>query len=115
LIHWAKKHFSEFIKGALLVAPADVDISEREDFKTFSPVPLDKLPFPSIVAASTNDPYTTMGRAAKWAAYWGSRFISVGNKGHINAQSDLSEWEEGQGFLKLFPGVEQHTAYKYAI
>lgn len=115
VVHWAKEHFSAFIKGALLVAPADVEISEREDFKTFSPVPLDRLPFPSIVVASMNDPYTSMERAAKWAAYWGSKFITVGNKGHINAQSNLNDWEEGQGFLKLFPGVEQHMAYKYAI
>ncbi len=115
LIHWAKKHISEFVKGALLVAPADVEIADREDFKTFAPVPLDKLAFPSILVASMNDPYASMERSAKWAAYWGSKFISVGNKGHINAQSDLNEWEEGLALLKLFPRVEQRAAYKYAI
>lgn len=113
--HWAKENVSSFVKGALLVAPADTEKSNQECFKSFCPVPLGKLPFPSIVVASTNDPYASMERSARWAAYWGSKFICVGDKGHINAQSGLNDWEEGQGFLKLFTEVEEHTDYKYAI
>jgi predicted alpha/beta hydrolase family esterase len=30
--HWAQEHFSEYIKGALLVAPADAELSKRLNF-----------------------------------------------------------------------------------
>lgn len=113
--HWAKDNDSSLVKGALLVAPADVEKSDQECFKTFRPVPLGKLPFPSIVVASTNDNYISMERSTKWAAYWGSKFICIGDKGHINAQSGLHGWQEGQSFLKLLTGMEEHTDYKYAV
>lgn len=112
--HWANQFDSSMVKGALLVAPADVEKSGHECFKTFCPVPLAKLPFPSIVVASTDDPYISMERSAKWAAYWGSRFICIGDKGHINAQSGLHDWQEGLSFLKLFPEVEEPVDYRYA-
>ena len=107
-IHWAKENFSLFVKGVLLVAPADIERPGIECFKSFCPVPLNRLLIPSIVIASTNDPYASMERCAKWAAYWGSKFICVGDKGHINAESGLENWKEGLSFLKLFEkGVEQ--------
>jgi len=113
--HWARNYDTSMVKGALLVAPADVEKSEQECFKTFSPVPLGKLPFPSIVVASTNDNYISMERSAKWAAYWGSKFICIGDKGHINAQSGLNDWEEGRSFLKLFSEEITPADYKYAV
>ena len=56
LAHWCKASPSEVhkIKGALLVAPADVDSKDApKQLKDFSPVPRDLLPFPSIVVASS--------------------------------------------------------------
>ena len=98
--YWAQK-FNVKIKGALLVAPAD---SEAESFPTvtngFSPMPLFKLPFPSIVVSSTNDFYVTAERAKLFADSWGSAFINVGNAGHINVSSGYGEWDEGLTFLK---------------
>lgn len=99
-VHWAVTHYSPFICGALLVAPADVESSEKDQLKSFAPVPVEKLFIPTIVIASMNDPYCAMGRAAKWAAYWGSRFVGIGNKGHINSQSGLQDWSEGVAILK---------------
>ena len=101
IIHWAKEQFSQWITGALLVAPVDIERSKQDCFQTFSPVPLTKLPFPSIVVASMNDQYASIEKAAKYAAYWGSRFICVGEKGHINAQSNLENWNEGLTFLEM--------------
>jgi len=98
--YWAQK-FNVKIKGALLVAPAD---SEAEKFPAeasgFSPVPLFKLPFPSIVVASTDDFYVTAGRAKLFADSWGSEFVNVGNAGHINVSSGYGEWDEGLAFLR---------------
>lgn len=104
-VHWAVTHYSPFICGALLVAPADVENSEKEILKNFAPVPAEKLFMPTIVVASMNDPYCAMERAAKWAAYWGSRFVAIGNKGHINGQSALHDWKEGFAILKSLEEV----------
>jgi predicted alpha/beta hydrolase family esterase len=102
VIHWASQFNSPWVKGAVLVAPADVERRKSESFESFNPVPLNTLPFPSAVIASTNDPYASIEQCAKWAAYWGSKFISAGDKGHINAESGLGQWEEGLTFIKTF-------------
>ncbi|MCW3466902.1 RBBP9/YdeN family alpha/beta hydrolase [Chitinophaga nivalis] len=99
LAHWAQQtHLT--IAGALLVAPPDV---ERPDFPevaaSFNPVPLKKLPFKSILIASTNDAYCSLERAALLAKHWGSSFVNAGAKGHINADSNLEEWQEGKDLL----------------
>jgi len=101
IAYWAQK-FNIKIKAALLVAPAD---SEAETFPTvttgFSPVPLFKLPFPSIVVSSINDFYVTAERAKLFADSWGSEFINVGDAGHLNVSSGYGEWDNGLEFLKF--------------
>lgn len=99
--HWAARYASPWVKGALLVAPADVEQSKRLNFvRGFCPIPQQPLPFPSLVVASTNDRYATLDRAALWAEKWGSKFVNIGALGHINVQSDLGDWPEGLNFLK---------------
>lgn len=103
VIHWAKKYTSEMVRGAFLVAPPDVENSKRLSFiEGFSPIPTIKLPFKSIVIASTTDQYASIERANEIAHAWGSEFINIGKKGHINASSNLGNWEEGQGLLRNF-------------
>ena len=100
--HWASSNKNKNIIGALLVAPADVDspIHTPESVRNFSPIPVAKLPFPSIVVASENDPYASFERKQYFAKMWGSDFVNVGQKGHINSDSDLEYWEEGQLILE---------------
>ncbi len=102
VLHWAENNSNENIIGALLVAPADVDspVHTPEVIRNFSPMPVFKLPFPSIVVASENDPYASFERKKYFAEKWGSEFVNVGQKGHINSDSDLKYWEEGQLILK---------------
>src|SRR4051812_43505832 len=99
--HWAASNINKNIVGALLVAPADVDSSQHtpEIIRNFAPMPISKLPFPSIVVASENDPYASFERKQYFAEMWGSDFVNVGKKGHINSDSDLKYWEEGQEIL----------------
>lgn len=100
-VHWSRHYVSEKVVGALLVAPADAEQSERLSFvEGFAPIPIQKLPFPTVVVASTNDRYMTAGRAAYFAEKWGSEFIDVGEQGHINASSGLGDWSFGQRVLK---------------
>ncbi|TDD98049.1 alpha/beta hydrolase [Flavobacterium cellulosilyticum] len=102
VLHWTEIHSNSNIKGALLVAPADVDspIHTPEILRGFAKMPTSKLPFPSIVVASENDDYVSLERAQYFAEKWGSDFINIGLKGHVNAESKLEFWEEGQIILQ---------------
>jgi predicted alpha/beta hydrolase family esterase len=98
VLHWAASApADERVKGALLVARADVDSPENtpEVTRNFAPMPVQKLSFPSIVAASENDPYVSFTRAAYFAQAWGSELVNAGRKGHINSQSNVGPWKEG--------------------
>jgi uncharacterized protein len=98
--HWARK-FGTKIKGAFLVAPSDCEAETYNfDTKGFTPIPLDKLPFPSLVIASTNDEYVSFERAEQFADDWGSELINVGAKNHINANAGFGDWHEGLELLK---------------
>jgi len=101
VLHWAEIHTNSNIKGALLVAPADVDSPDHtpEILRGFAMMPISRLPFPSIVVASENDDYISLERAQYFAEKWGSDFINIGPKGHINSESNLEFWEEGQNIL----------------
>ncbi|GLR13028.1 alpha/beta hydrolase [Chitinimonas prasina] len=110
LLHWLA-HYPQHhhrIVGALLVAPADV---ERDNAPTeiqgFAPIPRQRLPFPSIVVASDNDPYCQFARSQQLAQHWGSGFYLLTGAGHINAQSSLADWPEG---LALLQGIANQQA-----
>jgi predicted alpha/beta hydrolase family esterase len=83
------------IAGLLLVAPADPD-----KFGVAALLPDVPLPVPSIMIASTNDPWMPLERARQWARRWDSDFIDAGALGHINAESDLKDWLFGQQQLQ---------------
>ena len=85
------------IAGALLVAPADPE--RRAVFDDFTPVPAQQLPFTSIVAASSNDPYCPIRTASAYAKSWGSTFVRVPDAGHINTESGHGEWPLGWALL----------------
>ena len=98
--HWAVSPRSA-AKGALLVAPADVDSPLRtpDEVRSFSPIPLARLPFRSIVVASTDDPFVSLDRAAAFATSWGSRRVILEHAGHINADAGFGPWPEGRKLL----------------
>jgi len=88
------------VAGALLVAPADVDRADAPaELRGFAPGPRAPLPFPSIVVASSDDPWVTPDRAHSMAADWGSHFVDAGPQGHLNAASGIGWWREGQDLL----------------
>lgn len=57
------------------------------------------LPFPSLVVASSDDPYAGIDFARSCARDWGSRLAEVGAHGHINSDSGLGDWPEGRALL----------------
>ncbi|WP_413732623.1 RBBP9/YdeN family alpha/beta hydrolase [Sodalis sp. RH20] len=78
------------IAGVVLVAPAEPVRFEIED--RILPV---RLPVPSLMFASHNDPLLAFPRAQYWADAWGSELVDVGEAGHINAQSGFGAWPHG--------------------
>ncbi len=88
------------VAGALLVAPADAERADSPaELKGFAPTPRKSLPFPSILVASTDDPWIDIGQARSLASFWGSHFIDAGPQGHLNAASGIGWWEEGRRLL----------------
>ncbi|CAG9230617.1 Alpha/beta hydrolase [Paraburkholderia sabiae] len=101
---WAARHASKDalakVAGALLVAlPDPAGPGFPADAAGFDDVPMLTLPFPSIVVASTDDPYGGVPFSQGCAAAWGSRWENIGPRGHINSDSGLGEWDEGQRWL----------------
>jgi len=95
--HTAKQLADTKVRGAFLVAPPDVELSPDvpEATRVFSPIPRDPLPFPSLLVASTNDPFCSIERAADFGLAWGSDFHIAGDAGHINTTSGHGPWPEG--------------------
>lgn len=100
IAHWAAQA-KRPIKGALLVGPSDIK-TPRYTFPStgFVPIPAEKINFKTIVVASDNDPWVSVERARFFASNWGSEFISIGNAGHINADSGFGDWPQGLEILK---------------
>jgi predicted alpha/beta hydrolase family esterase len=98
--HWAastKRH----ARGALLVAPSDVEAaSYPRGTVGFAPMPRQRLPFPAIVVASSDDEYVSLERAAAFAQAWGARLVEIGKAGHVNSASGLGAWLDGQRLLE---------------
>lgn len=106
--HWATLRATREIQGALLAAPADLETPMPAGYPTtdalnnhgWLPIPRATLPFPSIVAASSNDPLTRLERARDLAEAWGSRFVELGAVGHLNPASGYGEWPQAEEFIR---------------
>jgi predicted alpha/beta hydrolase family esterase len=93
------------IRGALLVAPGDVERSDlREQIPGWAPIARQCLPFAATLVGSRNDPYCSHERARGLASDWGARWVDLGDAGHINADSGLGDWPEGQALLQELMG-----------
>ena len=102
VVEWSKK-YSANILGAFLVAVPDVQSAYLPSaISGYHTPPLEKLPFSSVMLASSNDPYATFSRAEYFAEAWGSKLINVGDLEHINTDSNIGEWPEGKQLLNKF-------------
>lgn len=86
------------IQGALLLAPADPE--RRGVLCDFAPVPYQRLPYRSLLVASSNDPYCPVRLAGAYARAWGSAFVRLSDAGHINVDSGHGEWPLGLALLQ---------------
>ncbi len=102
--HWARTtRRPQAVRGAFLVGPSDVEAASYPKGPTgFAPMPLVRLACPSLVVASTNDPYVSLERAKHFAQAWGSELVTVENGGHLNGDSGHGPWPEGLALLDAF-------------
>jgi predicted alpha/beta hydrolase family esterase len=104
--HWAQQT-KRPIQGALLATPPDFERPMPEGYPTIEaltaggwlPVPRAKLPFPSIVAASRDDPLARFDRVEQLAHDWGSRVVDLGFVGHLNPASGYGHWSHAPQFV----------------
>jgi len=80
---------TERVKGIFLVAPAD-----PEKFGVSARLP-ETLDVPTLFIASCSDPWLNYGKAKQWANTLGSRFVALGDAGHINPESGFGAWQTG--------------------
>jgi predicted alpha/beta hydrolase family esterase len=100
---WAASASSLKVAGAFLVAPSDTEApSYPVAANGFKPIPLARLPFPSLVVASSDDPYVSLERARGFAGAWGSKLVEIGPAGHVNGASGHGPWPEGEALLEEF-------------
>jgi predicted alpha/beta hydrolase family esterase len=105
--HWALRNMRQ-VRGALLAVPPDFEKPMPEGYPTMHaldaagwlPVPQAPLPFPSIVAASRNDPLCRFNRACEMSLNWHSRFVDLGEVGHLNPASGFGEWPQAEELVR---------------
>ena len=99
VVHWARQT-QRVVHGALLATPPDFERAMPAEYPTIKelraggwlPVPRNRLPFRSIVAASRNDPLGRFARVAELARDWGSKLVDLGRDGHLNPASGYGDW-----------------------
>jgi predicted alpha/beta hydrolase family esterase len=72
----------------------------------YNHIPKENLGYPSILAASLNDPCISFKRATWWATTWRSRLVCLGNQGHVNVASGHGPWPDG---LSLFEEITRYA------
>jgi len=99
---WAllSKRATELNIEALLVAPCDPNQGKATALiQRFGCFAFTKLPIPTTVIASSDDPFSTLGRGHAIARTWGATVIEAGELGHIDTNSRLGSWRWGQDVL----------------
>lgn len=100
--HWQKAS-ARAVAGAFLVAvPDPASGLFPAEAKGFAEVPEGRLRFPSLIVASANDPFGSIGYAHARAVQWGSSIVEIGALGHINGKSGLGDWPEGHALFQSF-------------
>ncbi|AYD04359.1 alpha/beta hydrolase [Neorhizobium sp. NCHU2750] len=99
---YAGRHQASLIRGALLVAPCSLDAALKLHpcMIDFGHEPLERLPFPSLVVGSLNDPYMGVQQLERHMKAWGSELATIGFAGHINVASGFGRWPEGYDYFE---------------
>lgn len=109
IAHWARvTAYANRVRGCLLATPPDFDQPMPSGYPTLAmldeggwlPVPRQRLPMRSLVAASRNDPLGAYVRVEELANDWGSDLIDLGEVGHLNPASGFGEWPLAEALIQ---------------
>ncbi|MCI0468219.1 MAG: alpha/beta fold hydrolase [Beijerinckiaceae bacterium] len=94
---WGRGGDGGKVKGGFLVAPPSAaGLSEVDNLDpAFFALGEDPLPFPAVIIASRNDPYSSYADSESLAGKLGAELADAGFSGHINAESGHGPWPEG--------------------
>jgi predicted alpha/beta hydrolase family esterase len=118
-VHWAATYEGTSVVGALLATPPAFAEELPPEYPSVSqlrhngwlPVPRRPLPFPSILATSTDDALGNPVRLRAMANAWGSREHSLGAVGHLNPASGFGEWTGATSLIEeLTAGLRSELA-----
>lgn len=113
--HWQRISDLD-VSGAFLVAVPDPASPVYPAYgRPFADTPREQLRFPSLIVASTDDPYDPQGYASVKAGEWGSDLHVVGPLGHINGDSGLGDWAAGMALLTGFVRQTERSDQEHAI
>jgi predicted alpha/beta hydrolase family esterase len=103
---WLTRHagagVTDGVAAAFLVAPADEHAAAfPAEAASFSTVRR-RLPVPSVVIGSSDDPYCPAATLHGLAAAWQAPAIEVGPAGHLNTASGHGPWPGGRQLLTAF-------------
>lgn len=98
------------VQAALLVAVPDVERADMPpNLHNWRPVVRQRLPFPSHVLYSGDDPYAALDYSLGIATAWGSRHTLLDDLGHLNGDSGLGDWPAGLTQLRLLQAPAERT------
>ena len=86
------------VRGALLVAPVDVEQPAlREQLPGWSPIALQRLPFPSILVGRAQHDACSLERAQVLAQAWGATYVAPDETAQYPTRDD---WDAGRTLLQ---------------
>ncbi len=105
--HWAARHQRK-IAAALLVTPPDLEENWPEPYPRpatlaangWTPLPRGRLPFPALVAGSSNDHLASLEAVRAMAADWGAELVELGAVGHLNPAAGYGPWPQAGELLE---------------
>ena len=98
--HWAARSGSAAGAALLVAVPDPLGPAFPPSARGFSPLPARRFPFPSLIVASSDDPYANADHTLNCAQAWGSQLHQLGPHGHLNSASGLGEWAAGWALLE---------------
>lgn len=102
IAHWAPSRKTAVLGAFLVAAPDPTGEVYLAEAGSFANPPRQRLPFPSVLVTSTDDPYGPYEYARASAEIWGSALVNVGPLGHINSASGLGDWPVGKAIFEQF-------------
>lgn len=106
ITQWALACDSSKVKGALLVAPADIDRdSAIKEIQVQRPLPDSLLPFTTKLIYSDNDEHSSAIRSEQMGKNWGSELILVKGASHFHTEAGFGDWPEAEKWIEQLAGM----------